>query len=96
MRTGTVLVAAVGALVAAWATAAAWLVGSGAGPGPAGPYDAIVVLGAGVIEPGVPGPKLASRVRGAVEAAQEGLAPVVWFTGGVGEVRVGSWGGDVA
>jgi len=49
-----------------------------------GVYDAIIVPGCAVRATGTPSPALERRVRGAVDAWQQGRAPVVVLTGGVG------------
>ena len=49
------------------------------------PAAAIVVLGAGVRPDGTPGDSLHARVMKAVTLYRRGLAPVLVFTGGVGD-----------
>lgn len=51
---------------------------------PEGPWDAIVVAGCRVDPSGQPSPALAARVRLAVARWQDGAAPTLVFTGGVG------------
>lgn len=51
---------------------------------PDGDYDAIVVAGCRVDPSGQPSKALARRTRLAVELWQQGRAPIVLFTGGVG------------
>lgn len=50
-----------------------------------GPYDAIVVAGAGVMPGGVPSDALVARTRKAVELFGQGLAPRLALTGGIGD-----------
>jgi uncharacterized SAM-binding protein YcdF (DUF218 family) len=50
------------------------------------PADAIVVLGSRVYGGGRPGPALTRRTRHAVRLYQQGLAPVIICTGGLGPV----------
>jgi uncharacterized SAM-binding protein YcdF (DUF218 family) len=50
-----------------------------------GTYDAIVVAGCKVDPGGEPSPTLRRRVRRAVELYREGRAPLLVFTGGVGD-----------
>jgi uncharacterized SAM-binding protein YcdF (DUF218 family) len=49
------------------------------------PADALVVLGARVLAGGVPSGALQARVEKAVELYQQGLAPRLVFSGGVGD-----------
>lgn len=56
----------------------------GAPPAP-GPYDAIVVAGAGVQEGGVPSPALWHRTRLGADLWRAGMAPRLALTGGVGD-----------
>lgn len=50
------------------------------------PADCIVVLGAGVIPPGVAGLALRARTERAAELYHAGLAPYILCTGGVGRI----------
>jgi uncharacterized SAM-binding protein YcdF (DUF218 family) len=52
---------------------------------PSGGYDAIIVAGCRVTADGTPSPALAWRVRTAVALWRDGRAPLVVFTGGVGD-----------
>ena len=52
---------------------------------PEGRFDAIVVAGCRVMEDGEPSPALAHRVRKAVSLWRDGTAPLLVFTGGVGQ-----------
>lgn len=71
--------------LAAWAGAAAWLDHVGGAPPPPGPYDYVVVAGAGVLPGGAPSATLSARTRRAVELWNAGVAPRIAFTGGVGD-----------
>lgn len=50
-----------------------------------GPYDAIVVAGAGVMPGGVPSDVLVARTYRAVELHRQGVAPRLALTGGIGD-----------
>ena len=54
-------------------------------PEPQGSFDAIVVAGCRVLPRGQPSLSLARRAIKAVELWRRGLAPVIAFTGGVGQ-----------
>jgi uncharacterized SAM-binding protein YcdF (DUF218 family) len=67
-----------------------WCLGAAALDGwghrePEGPWDAIVVAGCRVMPDGAPSPALARRVDRAVALWRGGAAPVLVFTGGVGD-----------
>ncbi len=68
-----------------WISAAGCLDRYGLHTAPRGDYDAIVVLGCGVDPDGRPSAALSRRARHGVELWQEGWAPGLIFTGGVGE-----------
>ena len=68
-----------------WIGVAGCLDGYGLHTAPAGDYDAIVVLGCRVGPGGRPSPALSRRARHAVRLWQDGWAPGLVFTGGVGE-----------
>ncbi len=68
-----------------WTLAAAWLDHHGQRQVPAGSWDAIVVAGCRVDPGGVPSPALQRRTELGVELWRQGRAPVLAFTGGVGE-----------
>jgi uncharacterized SAM-binding protein YcdF (DUF218 family) len=70
---------------ATWAAAALALDVAGGRPFPPGPYDYVVVAGAGVMPGGVPGDALVARTRLATELWRAGVAPKLAFTGGVGD-----------
>jgi uncharacterized SAM-binding protein YcdF (DUF218 family) len=73
------------ALAGLWSAAAIALEVAGRRePSPDARYDAIVVLGCGVMPGGRAGPSLARRARRGAELAREGRAPVIVLTGGVG------------
>lgn len=77
----------IGGLVAGmalWVGAALWLDAQGGGPAPEGSWDAIVVAGCRVDPTGQPSLALQRRARLGVQLWQEGRAPVVVFTGGLG------------
>lgn len=69
----------------AWAGLAAGLDRYGLSAAPEGPYDAVVVAGAGVMPGGVPSVALQERTRRASELLAEGIAPRLALTGGVGD-----------
>lgn len=71
-------------VMSALSAAAALLLARGAEPPPAGPYDAIVVAGCRVLPSGEPSAALARRAALAHTLFEEGRAPRVVFTGGVG------------
>lgn len=73
------------ALAGAWTAAALALDAAGGRPPPDGPYDAIVVAGCRVWPDGRPSEALRHRTERAVELWRDGRAPVVLFTGGVGD-----------
>jgi uncharacterized SAM-binding protein YcdF (DUF218 family) len=54
-------------------------------PRPTGSFDAIVVAGCRVLQNGQPSVSLTRRATRAVELWQRGLAPLIVFTGGVGQ-----------
>jgi uncharacterized SAM-binding protein YcdF (DUF218 family) len=68
-----------------WAGAAATLDHLGGAVPPEGPYDYVVVAGAGVMPGGVPSDALEARTRLAVALWRQGAAPRLAFTGGVGD-----------
>lgn len=70
---------------AAWVGLALLLDLYGGRTPPAGPYDAIVVAGAGVMPGGVPSDVLVARTRRAVDLYEAGLAPRLALTGGIGD-----------
>lgn len=72
-------------VMSALSAAAVLLLARGAEPPPAGPYDAIVVAGCRVLPSGEPGGALARRAELAHRLFEEGRAPRVVFTGGVGQ-----------
>jgi uncharacterized SAM-binding protein YcdF (DUF218 family) len=74
-----------GIVLVAWVGAAVALDRYGASADPSGPYDYVVVAGAGVMPGGVPGDALVVRTEKAVELWRAGHAPKVAFTGGVGD-----------
>ena len=80
------LAGAVVSLVLGWALAALGLdlYGQRAAP-TSGSWDAIVVAGCKVMPDGRPSPALDRRVRVAVSLWRAGRAPLLVFTGGVGE-----------
>jgi uncharacterized SAM-binding protein YcdF (DUF218 family) len=80
----TELLAAAGALPAAWILAAVALDGYGRRRIPQGSWDAIVVPGCAVRPDGRPSQALSRRVHHAVAAWRAGRAPIIVFTGGVG------------
>ena len=49
------------------------------------PADAILVLGAGVLSNGAPSPALIARTEHGISLYEQGYAPLLAFTGGVGE-----------
>ena len=69
----------------AWAVGAFGLDCWGKTRVPKGHYDAILVAGCRVYPNGRPSPALEWRVRKAVELWNQGAAPVVLFTGGIGD-----------
>jgi len=71
-------------VMSALSAAAALLLTRGAEPPPAGSYDAIVVAGCRVLPSGEPSEALARRAALAHTLFEEGRAPRVVFTGGVG------------
>lgn len=79
-----------GVLVSAIALGGGWLLGAtildhyGARHTDADRADAIVVLGAGVLQSGKASPPLARRTLRAVELWKAGVAPVIVMTGGLG------------
>lgn len=73
------------AVAVGWVGAAAWLDHRGAAEPPPGPFDYVVVAGAGVLPDGRPSATLAARTRRAAELWRAGAAPKVAFTGGVGD-----------
>lgn len=73
---------AVVALLAAWIIAAWALDLRGRGRSAMGQYDAIIVLGARVLEGGTATGSLRRRTERAVELWQAGVAPRIVFTGG--------------
>lgn len=80
------LAGAVGVLLVCWVLAALSLDAYGQRAAPAsGSWDAIVVAGCKVMPGGRPSPSLERRVRKAVELWRAGRAPLLVFTGGVGE-----------
>lgn len=75
---------AVVAGLALWVAAALGLRAAGAQAVPAAAADAVVVLGCGVAADGSAGPCLRRRTEAAVALWQEGRAPRLLLTGGVG------------
>lgn len=71
--------------VLGWVGLAGLLDLAGGGGPPPGPWDAVVVAGAGVMPGGVPGDALLARTREAVALYRAGLAPTLALTGGVGD-----------
>lgn len=71
-------------MLVAWALAAVALDRVGARR-PEGSFDAIVVAGCRVMPDGRPSPALARRAELALELWRAGRAPIVVFTGGVGD-----------
>ena len=78
-----ILVAAVG--LPLWCGIALALDVNGHREEPTGTYDAIVVAGCRVLENGQPSLSLTRRATKAVELWRRGLAPIIAFTGGVGD-----------
>ncbi len=75
----------VGLFLLPWVGGALFLDAHGA-PGPiAGEYDAVIVAGCRVMPSGKPSVALARRTRRAVELYKAGVAPLIVFTGGVGD-----------
>lgn len=85
MTVARVALALATALAGGWGLAAAALDVAGGAPPPEGDYAAIVVAGAGVLPGGVAGTPLRNRSLRAAELYTQGMAPVVLFTGGVGD-----------
>lgn len=81
---GLTILAVIGGVLAAWIGLAWWLDRAGRQPAPSGRYDAIVVAGCAVWPGGVPSPALRRRVRRAVDLYDDGWAPRIVLTGGVG------------
>jgi len=81
---GLTVLAVMGGVLAAWIGLAWWLDRAGRQPSPRTRYDAIVVAGCAVWPGGVPSPALQRRVRRAVDLYEEGWAPRIVLTGGVG------------
>lgn len=73
------------AALLAWSFTAFTLDRWGATRDPEGVYDAIIVAGCRVYPDGSPSPALAWRVGRAVQLWKAGHAPVILFTGGLGE-----------
>ncbi len=71
--------------VAVWLATAVGLDLIGGRPPPPGPWDAVVVAGAGVMPGGVPSDALWARTRRGVDLWHAGAAPVLALTGGVGD-----------
>ena len=72
-------------LPSAYFGAALWLDRYGVRGLPSGTYAAIVVAGARVMQDGRPSPALLRRTRRAVELFHAGHAPLIGFTGGMGD-----------
>ncbi len=79
------LAALVGAALSGWAGGAATLDLYGGSAPADGPWDAIVVAGAGVMPGGAPSHALTARTRLAVDLYERGVAPRLALTGGVGD-----------
>lgn len=72
-------------VVVAWVAAAVALDQYGLRQQPSGSYDAVVVAGAGVRPGGRPSVALYGRTRQACDLWEQGVAPVLALTGGVGD-----------
>lgn len=68
-----------------WVWAAVTLDRIGGAAPPPGPYDAVVVAGAGVRPGGVPSSTLFRRTRHGARLVLEGQAPILALTGGIGD-----------
>jgi uncharacterized SAM-binding protein YcdF (DUF218 family) len=79
------LVALLGVGLGGWCAVAAGLDHHGLSQVAEGPYDAVVVAGAGVMPGGVPSVALYERSRRAAALMAQGQAPILALTGGVGD-----------